>query len=56
MEASAGAHIRSNVCPRETLLHLFLPGNEEAKPLPAHTVTGAKEDFKKKGGGGKEKN
>lgn len=29
----------------ETLLRLFLQGNGEAKPLPAHTVTGAKKSF-----------
>lgn len=44
--ASAGAHVRSNVCQRETLLHLFLGGNGEAKLPPAHTVTGAKKGFK----------
>lgn len=32
----------------ETLLHLFLQGNGEAKPRPAHTVTGAKRGFKRK--------
>ena len=31
----------------ETLLHLFLWGNGEAKPLPAHMVTGAKRIKKK---------
>lgn len=48
VQASAGAHVRRNVCQRETLLHLFLWGNGEAKPLPAHTVTGAKTDLKNK--------
>jgi len=48
VEASAGAHVRSNVCQKETLLHLVLGGNGEAKPPPAHTVTGAKKDFKNK--------
>lgn len=48
VSASAGAHVRRNVCQRETLLHLFLQGNGEAKPPPAHTVTGAKKRLKKK--------
>lgn len=42
-----GARVRSNVCQRETLLHLFLRGNGEAKPPPAHTSDWSKIRFQK---------